>query len=282
MAYTHQKQWDFLKNNLKANQLSHAYLFVGQNKIGKNDFAKEFIKFINCKGEDKPCKKCFNCLAIEKNSFPDSTCVKSEDGGEIEVSKIRQIQNFLSYKPYYGSIKSVIVQEADKMNQEAQNCFLKTLEEPKGSTLIILISSKPELLLPTIFSRCQQIKFFGKPELNQQDIEKEKSILKEFLKITNSSLSEKFKYAKAVDSEERNVSEILQALEKYYRYILFLKSGINDSELKNYMPEPPQSLMEKPISKLKEDIKLIENINNKITFTNANSKLALEVLLMNI
>jgi DNA polymerase III delta prime subunit len=81
--------------------------------LGKKEFAKEFAEFIGCK-------------------FPDLMCIKPEEGGQIQIAKIREAQNFLSFKSYYGGFKSVIVQDAEKMNQEAQSCFLKTLEEPKG------------------------------------------------------------------------------------------------------------------------------------------------------
>src|SRR5439155_12638026 len=114
---------------------------------------------------------CQNCLAIEKGSYPDLLFIKSSnsqssikdevDKMEIDVAQVREAQNFLSYKSYYGGFKAVIVDDADRMNQEAQSCFLKTLEEPKGKTIIILNSSKPQILLQTITSRSQEIKFFN-------------------------------------------------------------------------------------------------------------------------
>ncbi|MCX6721280.1 MAG: DNA polymerase III subunit [Candidatus Staskawiczbacteria bacterium] len=242
----HKKQWEFLRKNFETNQLSHAYLFIGPKNLGKNNFAKEFAEFIGCK-------------------FPDLMLVRAGDGGEISIAKIREIQNFLSYKPYYRNFKTVVVDDAHSMNQEAQSCFLKTLEEPKGNTVIILISSRPDMLLPTIYSRCQIIKFFGKPVLSREKIEQENKILQEILKVSCSNLSEKFKYAKSLDFEQQNLGEILEVLQKYFRRQLLdaVSAGA-------------------PVSKLKKDIKLIEDINNKITFTNVNPKLALEVLLMNI
>ena len=141
MIIGHNKQWEFLKNKLETGQLSHAYLFTGQEGIGKKIFAKEFAEFVGCK-------------------FPDLTVVESDKGKEIPIAKIREIQNFLAYKSYNGGFKIVVVDNAELMNQEAQSCFLKTLEEPKGKTLLLLISSKPDMILPTIYSRCQQVKFF--------------------------------------------------------------------------------------------------------------------------
>ncbi len=327
MLIGHKKQWNFLKTKFLENQLSHAYLFTGEKQLGKRTLAKEFVKMINCLSsqilksktwEDEPCQKCINCQMIEKGSFPDLMDVKSEEGQELQISKIREIQNFLSYKSYYSStFKAVIVDDAEKMNQEAQSCFLKTLEEPKGKTLLILISSRPEMLLPTIFSRCQIIKFFpvkrqdmekylqacqvgvkkaemlawlseGKPGRvenflsDPEKIEKEKTILEKVLKVLDSDLSEKFKYVKSFDIEKSKPSEILELLQRYFRQLLFLKTGIGEKDGQNYFFEKKDFLKNYPISKIKRDIRLIEDINSKLLFTNVNPKLALEVLLMEI
>ena len=273
MLIGHQKQWDFLKRKFEQGQLSHAYLFTGEKQLGKRMFAKEFVKMVNCLGAEKPCQKCINCQMIERGSFPDLMNVKSEEGRELQISKIREVQNFLSYKSYYSSgVKAVIVDDAEKMNQEAQSCFLKTLEEPKGKTLLLLVSSMPVMLLPTISSRCQTIKFFRPKNFqpNFEKLAKEKIILSELLKVINSELSDKFKYVKSLDLEQQKIGDILEVLQKYFRQLLLAKIGVGESkEAARY-----------PVSKIKRDIKLIEDINSKLLFTNANPKLALEVLLM--
>ena len=193
MTIGHQKQWDFLKKKFEAGQLSHAYLFSGDRYLGKKTFARKFAEFVGCK-------------------FPDLMVVKPEDGKEISIAKIREIQKFLAYKSYNGGFKIVIVDDAHFMNQEAQSCFLKTLEEPKGKTLLILISSKPDMILPTILSRCQTIKFLGKPALSQQKIEQENKILQDFLKVASCEFSEKFKYAKSLDADQQKLGDILEVL----------------------------------------------------------------------
>jgi len=317
MIIGHQKQWKFLKNKFEIDQLSHAYLFTGENQLGKKAFAKEFIKLINCLAKkDKACQKCQNCQMIERGNFPDLSIIESIEG-ELKIEKIREAQNFLSYKSYYGSFKAVIINDAEKMNQEAQNCFLKTLEEPKGKTIIILVTSRPEALLSTIASRCQTIKFFlidsksiknylenqgassskaeilsfaseGKPGraydifLNPDKIEKEKKILKEILKVINSGLAEKFKYAKSLDPESQGLNEVLAILMKYFRYLLFSKIGVELlKDQKNFI-EPALSSKDYPVSKIKKNINLIEHINKQISLTNVNQKLALEYLLIEL
>jgi len=286
MSINHYKQWEFLRNKFEIGQLSHSYLFSGNNQIGKKGFAKEIIKLVNCSsaqtghsGEKKPCEKCANCLMIEKESFPDLMIIKPEDSGEIQIAKIREAQNFLSYKSYYGFYKAIIVENAEKMNQEAQSCFLKTLEEPKGKTLLFLISSKPEILLDTIRSRCQQIKFFGNPIIDDEKLKEEEQILKAILPVVGANLAEKFKYAKSVDFEEQNLVNILTPLEKYTRYMLF-KNIVGDE--KGYFSELPSAMEKYPVDKLKKIIESIEEINYKLTFTNVNQKLALETLLLEI
>jgi len=144
MLVGHKKQWEFLKKKLDVDQLSHAYLFTGEEGIGKKLFAKEFAELAGCKFPD--------LMTVKEQNRKDE---KFGDGGEIKISQIREVQNFLSYKSYNGLYKTVIIDDAEKMNQEAQSCFLKTLEEPKGKTLLFLITSKPDMILPTIFSRCQ-------------------------------------------------------------------------------------------------------------------------------
>lgn len=241
----HEKQWDFFKKNLEANKLSHAYLFTGQEGIGKKEFALKFSEFIGCKFPD--------LMIVGPNQKDD----KFGDGGEIKVSKVREVQNFLAYKSYNGGYKIVIIEEAEKMNQEAQSCLLKTLEEPKGNTILFLISSKPEMLLSTIFSRCQQVKFL-KPKNFQQSpekLEKERKILAQLLAVVSSDLAEKFKYTKSIDFEKQSVSEIIYVLQNHLR---------------------------KDIIKNKKILELSEEVSKKLMLTNASPKLALEILLMEI
>jgi DNA polymerase III subunit delta' len=276
----HKKQWEFLKNKFEVNQLSHAYLFTGASGIGKKTFIVEFAKLISCKSPSKEsCGKCVNCQMIERNSFPDlKIVIKKPDKNEIDISQIREVQSFLSYKSYYGSFKIVAIDEAEKMNQEAQSCFLKTLEEPKGRTLLVLISSKPDMLLTTIASRCQTLKFFRPKELpiNADKEKKDQDILKGLLPIIDSDLADKFKYAKSIDFDKQSLGEILEVMQRYFRGLLLAKAGIENTR------SGTPALKDYPISKIRKVIDLIEDINNKILFTNANPKLALEVLLMEL
>ena len=317
MLIGHQKQWNFLKKKFESDQLAHAYLFSGEEKIGKKTLAKEFVKLINCLGlGQKPCGICRNCQIIERENYPDVLMVNlKDDKQEIEILQIREALNFLSYKSYYGSFKAVIVDGAEKMNQEAQSCFLKTLEEPKGKTILILISSHPEMLLDTISSRCQTIKFYsvnqkeieshlvkigakekmaqtlsgfcqGKPGravdlfLNPDKLEKERKALQELVKVINSDLAEKFQYTKKINLDGNNLKGVLEILERYLRYVLFLKTGVANLTQQDYFPEVVGNFKNYSVLKIKEILKLLETINTQTSLTNASPKLALEILLM--
>lgn len=288
MLIGHKKQWEFLKNKLEIDQLAHAYLFTGPKEIGKKKLALEFVKLLNCVGatnnSQKPCEKCLNCQMIEKNAFPDLMLISSltkkdynyGDGGEIKISQIREAQNFLSYKSYYGSFKVVIVDDAEKMNIESQNCFLKTLEEPKGKTLLIMVTSKPDMLLTTISSRCQILKFFKTSDIpvNPERLNREKDILEKLVPVLNSDFSKKFKYTKDIDFDKQDLGEILEVMQKYLRKRLLIESGI-EKDKENIIGNKKYS-----IEKLKNLIDLTDEINNKLLFTNVNPRLALEILLM--
>jgi len=221
----------------------------------------------------------------------------------------------LSLKPYYCSFKVVLVDEAEKMNQEAQSCFLKTLEEPKGNTLLILISERPETIMPTILSRCQTIKFFnvsrkeikdclakkgasekkseelsgaceGKPGRaiklfeDSEKMENEKKLLGEIQKLCDSDLALRFKYAK--DLPEGGYSEAVNAFSRYFRQILLLKIGINNFSESDYFPLPSEKLKFYSLLKIKQIIKLAETISSRLRSTNINPKLALETLLLEL
>jgi DNA polymerase III delta prime subunit len=256
MIIGHKKQREILKRSLEAGQMAHAYLFVGQEGIGKKMLALEFAESIGCKFPD--------LLVVSEANKKDSKFGGHPLGlGEIKISQIREIQNFLAYKSYNGGYKIVVVDEAEKMNVEAQNCFLKTLEEPKGNTLIILVSAKPDMMLPTIVSRCQIVKFFKPKNLpeNSEKIKKDKEILDGLLPVLNSNLAEKFKYVKSIDFEKTDPRKIIEVLQKHFRKQIL--DGSAKKETRNFL-------------------KLSEEISQKLLFTNANAKLALEILLMEI
>ena len=170
-----------LKNALQSSNVAHAYLFHGQESIGKKQIAIELAKSLNCASPIKgdACDACISCRKIENRTHPDFFFIEpikntsTAREAVIKIETIRELQRKLAYHPYEGKVKIAIIDDAERMNLQAGNAFLKTLEEPPSKTILILISSHPFKLLPTIISRCQAIQF---QPLNPENIKK---ILKE-------------------------------------------------------------------------------------------------------
>lgn len=141
---------------------SHSYLFLGISGIGKKMIAKEFAKMILCGGEKKYCNKCKSCIEFSSGNNPDFAEI-NPDGNNVKIEQIRELQRKIVEPPIISNKKVYIIDEADSMTKEAQNCLLKTLEEPPEFAVIILIGSNESNFLSTIKSRCTIIKFNSIP-----------------------------------------------------------------------------------------------------------------------
>ncbi len=152
---------DHFNKAIKTDHLSHAYIFTGQEGVGKALLAKEFAKTLNCKNvEYDSCGSCQNCIRIEVRNHPDVFWTEREEKAKfIKIENIRNLQNSVRLSPLESDYKVFIIKEADRMNEEASNCLLKTLEEPSPNTIIILIASTMTPIKDTIRSRCQIIRF---------------------------------------------------------------------------------------------------------------------------
>lgn len=289
----HQKQWQYLQKLAKENKLPHAFLFSGQEKLGKKTLAIEFIKL-------------FFCQDIDKKPHPDFIFIKPEKK-EIQISQIRECLWKLSLKPVLSSVKIALIDQAHFLNIEAQNAFLKTLEEPKGKAHIFLITEYPEKLLSTIVSRCQILKFYpvskeeiekylkkqnisdikikeitnnclGKPGLavdfiKNKDFSKEQEkIISDFLKISKSDIVDRFEYAKNLAKNSQNLKIFFDVLLRYFRKMMILEISRNEKD---------KNVLEK-IKKIKKFINLIEETNFLISWTNINPRLALEILMLEL
>ncbi len=158
----HEPQKEFLRNSVRKNRTSHAYLFSGPEGIGKKLVAIGFAKLINCsegRTENPECE-CISCTKTEKGLNPDVLVFGYPGEKTIKVDHVRQdIERLIHLAPYENPYKVFIIDGAQRMNFNAQNAFLKTLEEPPPNSVIILITTLADLLMPTIRSRCQSVVF---------------------------------------------------------------------------------------------------------------------------
>ena len=139
----------------------HAYLFQGEEGVGKEALARTFAAGLQCQSEsaDKPCKECVSCRQMESGNQPDVIWVTREKGS-LGVDEIReQLCNTMDIKPFSSPYKIYLVPEAEKMTEAAQNALLKTIEEPPEYGIVILMTSNISALLPTIQSRCLTMEF---------------------------------------------------------------------------------------------------------------------------
>jgi len=161
-----------LQNAIRTGKVSHAYIFHGEEGMGKKTLAMSFAKALQCQDKGiNPCNKCKSCIQAESGNHPDIIWITHEKAS-IGVDDIRtQINADIKIKPYQSRYKIYIIDSADKMTESAQNALLKTIEEPPDYAIILLLSCNASQLLPTILSRCVI--------LNLKPINKQ--LIKEFL-----------------------------------------------------------------------------------------------------
>lgn len=304
-------------NAILANgNIPHAFLFYGPENIGKLTIAKEFAKSLFCvknqsKNLEKNCNFCHECSAI--NDWKHTGVIFLEPGRhlsdektaekEIGISDIRELKRILSLKTREGSYRPVIINSAENLTEEAQNSLLKILEEPGERNIFILISKNPELLFPTIVSRCilislslvsaSEIKGFvskeilsesktenivqlayGRPGIALQALEdnqryrEEKNKVEEIQKILSGNLIARFNYAEKISKEDRDIKDFFS-----YLYLI-----LRDIFLQNFMREQQLISPKRFIGIMKS----ADDISNAIYSTNVNKRLALEAFLLGL
>jgi DNA polymerase-3 subunit delta' len=158
-----------LKKSLQRDRVPNSLLFFGPEGVGKRDTALVLAKAMNClKDKDDACEICASCRAIEKGNFPD-VMVISPEKNILKIEQMRAMKQTAYLKPMVGRKRVFIIDQAEKMNEEAANSVLKILEEPPVFTHIILVTHNPYIILPTIKSRCQDLSFSS---ISKQDIKK--------------------------------------------------------------------------------------------------------------
>lgn len=154
----HEQVIEHLKTAIKQNKVSHAYIINGEKGSGKKLIAGIFAQTLQCEEKGvNPCGRCKACIQAVSGNHPDIIRVTHEKAG-IGAGDIRlQVNSDISIKPYTGPYKIYLIDEADKMTEQAQNALLKTIEEPPAYGVVILLAANQDSLLPTIQSRCVQL-----------------------------------------------------------------------------------------------------------------------------
>ncbi|MCB9519597.1 MAG: DNA polymerase III subunit delta' [Myxococcales bacterium] len=156
----HQRALDILKRSIHAGRVHHAYLFAGPDGVGKRRVALALAAAVNCAApvDGDACGQCGSCHKVASDTHPDVLVVEP-DGRFIKIDQVRDLQARSRYRPYEGARRVFVIDGAELLRDEAANALLKGLEEPRGDTMFVLVSSQPQRLLTTIRSRCQELRF---------------------------------------------------------------------------------------------------------------------------
>ena len=162
----HEKVIEHLKNSIAADRVSHAYIIEGPTGSGKMRLAKAFAMTLLCeKGGTSPCMECQSCRQVMHDAQPDLIYVTHDKPRTISVEDIRrQVVNDIAIRPEQSRYKVYIIDEAEKMNESAQNALLKTIEEPPEYAVVLLLATSSSVFLPTITSRCVTLTLRAVPE----------------------------------------------------------------------------------------------------------------------
>jgi len=222
----HHKQVAFLQSAIAQQAVVHGYLFVGPAHLGKHTVARAFIQSLLCHGRSgkTPCGSCAACTQFERGIHSDVYAVERLTDpkthklkSSISIDQIRELKSKLQQGTLLGGYKVALIPEAELLNTNASNALLKALEEPMGKTLIILIASSFEAVLPTIASRCQVVQFAPVATRDLEACLAEKtdvSTAREWARVAAGHPGLAFNYIKDVQLQEayaRDVSWFLQS-----------------------------------------------------------------------
>lgn len=277
-----------LTNSIKIGNISHSYLFLGTQGIGKKMIAKEFAKMILCTSENKYCGVCKSCIEFDTDNNPDFSIIEP-DGNSIKIDHIREFQKKVSEKPIISQRKVYIINDSDKMTVEAQNCLLKTLEEPPEFVTIILVGTNENAFLSTIKSRCMILHF---EEISEEEILK---YLEENyqIKINSQIMIKAFQgsIGKAIELKDKQeqyekIENLIYGLEKMDVVDLvnkaeFLYSSKDDkTEILDYMEVILMNIA-KTSNKYAQTIEIVEQTKKRLA-ANANYDMSIDNMLFKI
>ncbi len=264
----HEMAVALLDNSLKSGKLSHAYLFVGPPHVGKMTLALNLAQALNCEGDEKPCNACSPCQRIAGLKHADVQVIGINGRAEISIDQIREMERFVTLKPFEGRNRVFIIDGAEHLSPEAANCLLKTLEEPPPNVQLMLLTVNERLLWTTVHSRCQKLELRPLPILvveqalikrwevaperarvlaklssgclgwavgafcDDQVLSERMERLSALLQLASEGRAERFTYAAQLASQfSRNrgaIREVLSLWVGWWRDLLLIKGGCRD------------------------------------------------------
>ena len=310
---------------LQSGNIPHALLFSGIDGIGKKKTALAFTMAINCQTMpirpsretecSEPCGACRPCKKIVAGQHPDVLVLEPEKS-RIKISAIRDLARALTVKPYEARQRVVIIDQAHAMNPQAGNALLKLLEEPPAKTILILIAVNTFSLLPTIVSRCQQVRFKPIPEPVLVEYLRQKGIpfdTAEILgKLANGSYAKandlaetdwlsrrewiirtierlggdrgavlSMAFSEALAKDRDSIVAVLELMKSWFRDMAVVKRGSENVINKDLLSRIRQAAQHCSTMTVLSNIDRLETAHKKIE-ANANIRLTMDVALMNL
>ncbi|MBI5913249.1 AAA family ATPase [Candidatus Azambacteria bacterium] len=261
-------QITLLEKSFREGTHAHAYLFFG----GSGD-------------EKKEVARAFAALATEHEGAgaqnPDVLMVEAQSGEDkVLIGQIRQIREFFSLASYFGGHKVVIIDAFDRLGQAASSALLKILEEPPAKSVIILLSDHPTMIMPTILSRVQKVRFSGS-ETTDEAIDKRKKIVYDLGNLISAHIARRFAVIeKMVKDEDSDISGILTQWASFFRDVSYLTAGGDKKFLENtWCAKDAEKLAQEKkytLAQLRVIISEIIRSAHVAKTTNANKRLILE------
>jgi len=324
-----------LRRGIATGHVSHAYLFTGPAQIGKTTLALAFAQALNCttlsspeqvglfnlgaqaSEPNPPCGTCTSCRKISGGVHPDVRVIEPADE-TLKIEQIRTVQRELALSPYEGRYRVVIFRQMETATAEAANCLLKTLEEPPSRVVLVLTATEPELLLPTLVSRCQHIGLrplstarvaqaletrwgvevsqaellarlsggrLGWAVVAAQDpgvLTRRREQLDCLQALISAGRVDRLAQAEQLSRKEHLIQATLQLWLGWWRDVLLVKAGTDKALINlDQAAQLRRAANRYSLSQIVETIQLIRSISEKLD-QNVNKRLALEVLMLRL
>lgn len=254
--------WEFLKNAALLGKLSHAYVFSGNDEPSQQRLALQFSQMLNCESqkENEPCRVCVSCKGMREKTHPDAVWIS--ETREIPISAIRSLRQHFALSSWQSPFKIALIERAHLMNAEAQSALLKLLEEPRQNAVLLLLTAYPALLLDTMRSRAQEIRWYTFPKVSKESSKE----TEELRGLESSLIQERFDYAKKAAETPEDVVQILEGWIRAQRFILL--EAVSGSR--------------KNVVKVKHVLQTMQEMLHAVQATNVTPRLALEQVLLEL